>query len=120
MTRPRVTRPDKAHAIVRTWLQDHGCRPAPTMRHGVIWYTGGTYEGQPLEALDTSTIAGFVDWLVWIGYPGKAISCAWECKEPGGKMTDGERAWFVSGPTLNSIITTDCEKAARDAMRYLR
>lgn len=124
--RPRNAHRDKtSHAAVRDWLKARGCYPAVTMRNpqGAIWYHGGHYCGLPLQAMDVSSIPGWIDWLVWIGVPGNGVCCSWECKEPGNenRLTDGESEWINQSLTLCAIIVDadDCEGAAARAIGLL-
>lgn len=75
-------------------------------------------------AVDISNIGGWVDWLIWIGEPGRSISAAWECKGPKKEkdLTDGEIYWRDYGLTLFYIIVTqdDCDQAAKTMLEYLR
>ena len=125
MGRPQYnTRKDStSHKEVFNWLANHNCHPL-SLSKSVPFYRGGYIQGYPLFAADISNIGGWVDWLIWIGDPGKHISCAWECKEPGSEkmLTYGEAAWKERGPTLFYIIVDqdDCDMAAKDAIEHLR
>lgn len=125
MGRPKFnTRKDKtSHKEVITWLTYHNCHLV-NFGGNVPFYRGGFVMGYPLFAADISNVGGWVDWLIWIGEPGKNLSCAWECKEPGKEkvLTHGEEEWRDQGPTLFYIIVDleDCDLAAEDAIETLR
>jgi len=125
MGRPKYrTRKDQtSHSFVRMWLKTYNCH-AQNEGGSVFIYWGGYFRGFPLYAVDISSIGGWVDWLVWIGYPGRNACIALECKEPGKEddLTGGENRWKNEGPTLFAIVTDfdSCEKAVSEALDQMQ
>jgi len=99
MTRPKYTRKDGNHHIVRDFIDA----------------LGGQYRGLQLTLFDTADRGGrCLDWLLWVG----PLAVMIEVKLPrgGSKLTEGERATLSGHPESGLCMVV---KTVEDMQRLI-